>query len=63
MTKPDEKPTTQSEAEVDGEEQLKDEDLENVTGGALNLTGTGDIADLRSVRISKRPGRVKTILP
>ena len=61
MKKPEKKTQPKSQAEEKSAEEIQDEDLENVSGGALNLTGTIGIADLRSIRRLTDIRRIKKL--
>ena len=61
MKKPEKETPPPTETEETQADEIQDQELEDVTGGALDLTGTGTVADLRSIRLSKRPGRVKKV--
>lgn len=61
MKKPEKEIRPPTEAEEAQGDEVQDEELEDVTGGALDLTGTATTADLRSIRLSKRPGRIKKV--
>lgn len=61
LKKPDKNIQPKSEAEEKAAEEIQDEELDDVAGGALNLTGTIGTADLRSIRVSKDVRRIKKL--